>query len=177
MNKLYSTLTFRGATLKLALSAAVSALIIAGLASQARAQAPSFTFTGTVPTAVQAGSTFTFPASVTNIGGQATDYNTFFQIYDLGFNYQGQTFYTNQTFAPGETINYNVAITAPTTPGTYLMAALMFNQDYTSGIVSQTFFPQTFQVTAAPEPTEGVAVGLALIGGLLLKARRRGRRV
>ncbi|MEO7719594.1 MAG: hypothetical protein ABIY70_25605 [Capsulimonas sp.] len=178
-DKLYCKLKFRGAALKFVLTTAVSVLVVAGLTTQAHAVAPSFTFAATIPAAVLAGSTFTFPASVTNIGGQATDYNTYFQIYDLGFNYQGQTYYTNQTFAPGETINYNVAITAPTTPGTYLMAALMFNKDYTGGIISQTFFPQTFQVlspAAVPEPSSGAVVGLFLVGALLLNARRRGLR-
>ncbi|BDI34243.1 hypothetical protein CCAX7_62940 [Capsulimonas corticalis] len=174
-DKLYAQRKFRGSSMQFAVGLTVSMFIAAGFATPAHALAPAFTFTATVPATVVAGSTFTFPASITDVGGQATDYNSYFQIYDQGFHFQGQTFYTNQTFAPGQTLNYNVAITAPSTPGTYYLAALMFNQDYSSGIVSQEFFTPTFNVVAAavPEPSSAIPIGLFLIGSLILNVRLR----
>jgi hypothetical protein len=174
MNNLGYIVTFR-TTFTTALLAAIA---LTGAVAQVNAQGPSFTFSATVPTQVVAGQSFNVPASITDVGDPATNYHSFFQVYDSGFTYISQSYYDNQSFAAGQTLDYNVSLTAPTTPGYYWLAGLMFNQDYTGGIVDQQFFLPQFQVVdapAVPEPGAGVYTGVILLLMLVGAAKVRSR--
>lgn len=168
------------AALRSVVGLAVPLLLLAFCGPQACAVDPSFTFTASEPSQVVEGATFTFPATVTDTGGPASNFNTFFQIYDQNFVFVSQTFYTNQTFASGQTLDYNPTLTAPTDPSKYYwVATLMFDQDFTGPIVGQQFFLPTFTVVPAapaPEPSSGLAIGLLGVAVMALKARLRAMR-
>jgi len=170
---LYRPDTLRRAIAYVTLPIAAICACVAGTASPAvAADPPSFTFTADLPTTVHAGSVFTFPATVTDVGGPAVDYHTYFQLYDINFHFLSQTAFDNQTFFNGTTLNYTPSLTAPTTPGDYLTLTIMFVPNFDAPIAGQQFFGP-FRVTAVPEPSTALPIGVALLCGLAVVRRTR----
>jgi len=143
--------------------------------AQAQTEAPSFTFAGSVLATVVDSATFTFPASIKDVGGPATNYNAYFQIYDINFHYLSQTYYTGQTWSQGQTLDFNPTLTAPSTTGFYFVEGLVFDTNYTGPIVSDSFFGTfTTKPAAVPELSSALTTGLLLVflAGLLILSRR-----